>query len=564
MASRLLGCERELDLGFGELDALSGVEAPLQKNSRMLSLRGSTPGAWAAALLVGIALLGSAMLAWRGAHQNASSRPASIDHVVVYDQEPQDCELWFSIGKDCSSQVEWTCEKNDWSVGYRCCCQGGWGNFTSMTGFLHWSAFPNKCMDLTMPYVGSGRSFGTSALVLNNCWWGNPNKHWHFDPTGKGWIQWATHELKCLVADGGGSLSLQDCYGGDWSQRKFWYGKASDAHKPHPIKLLVDPNKCLEVSGGSQYYAPNDGVVLRMQQCVPGKASQLFNVSTFTAPLYPDVPKLFCVSLMLPTGYEKGLLKWQHATNNKTGVGIFQCNDFAVYSNESIVIQKEEDGIAEVKTTVMNGTLAVKFGGEWNTALNTDVFIRFWDRLLEDPKTWRNDWTVKIDPDAVFFPDRLREMLRNKWWSGIAGAKGPDEESQPIYLNNCHRGMHGPIEVISTGGLRAYQANKTACVEGPPYQHKQEDYFYRECWEYIGVKRQEAYNLLFENGYACDERSDTRDGRHPCFSRQVAFHPYKTVGGYTECHKRGLAVHWVNGMTINEEIPGHSNYHHDR
>jgi len=91
---------------------------------------------------------------------------------------------------------------------------------------------------------------------------------------------------------------------------------------------------------------------------------------------------------------------------------------------------------------------------------------------------------------------------------------------------------------------------------------EQEDFYYRKCWELIGVKKQEAYNLLFENLYACDERSDTRDGRHPCFSRQVSFHPFKTTKGYEQCHMRGESVHWVAGMTINEEMPGHANYHH--
>jgi len=211
----------------------------------------------------------------------------------------------------------------------------------------------------------------------------------------------------------------------------------------------------------------------------------------------------------------------------------------------------------------MEGKLAVKFGGKWNSALNTVIFIRFWARLMKDPKTWRNDWTVKIDPDAVFFPSRLREMLRHKWWSGIAGCEKKGCESKPIFLNNCHRGMHGPIEVISKGGLKAYNKSWEKCRKDAKVSKiEQEDFYYRKCWELIGVEKQEAYNLLFENLYACDERSDTRDGRHPCFSRQVSFHPFKTTKGYEQCHMRGESVHWVAGMTINEDSPGHANYHH--
>jgi len=184
--------------------------------------------------------------------------------------------------------------------------------------------------------------------------------------------------------------------------------------------------------------------------------------------------------------------------------------------------------------------------------------------VLEDDKTWKNDWTVKIDPDAVFFPSRLREMLRHKWFSGIAGAKKEGDKPKPIYLNNCHRGMHGPIEVISTGGLKVYKQGKQKCIDGEPYNHKQEDFFFRRCWALLGIAKQEAYNLLFENEYACDERSTTRDGRHPCFSRQVSFHPFKNKEGYRECHRRAASVSWVNGMSINEEAPSHINFHHDR
>jgi len=68
--------------------------------------------------------------------------------------------------------------------------------------------------------------------------------------------------------------------------------------------------------------------------------------------------------------------------------------------------------------------------------------------------------------------------------------------------------------------------------------------------------------LLFENLYACDERSDTRDGRHPCFSRQVSFHPFKTVESYFQCYKRGASQQWVSPMFINSEKPGKTNFHH--
>mmetsp|Transcript_47631 Transcript_47631/g.149703 ORF Transcript_47631/g.149703 Transcript_47631/m.149703 type:complete len:302 (-) Transcript_47631:179-1084(-) len=299
---------------------------------------------------------------------------------------------------------------------------------------------------------------------------------------------------------------------------------------------------CLQVGGGQ------DGSPIQLANCQANDARQRFNVTQPPQPPpYADTPSLFCVSVMMPRGYEKGLLEDQYSHE----VGIFQCNDFAVYSNESITLHA---GSKTVNTTVMEGTLKVKFGGQWHSALNTDIFIRFWGKIVEDPRTWENKWTVKIDPDAVYFPSRLHEILRNRWYSG--------DPKAAVYLNNCHRGMHGPIEVVSQQGLRVYKKRWEECRHGEPYKHKQEDFYFRKCWALLNISKVNVYNLLFENLYACDERSDTRDGRHPCFSRQVSFHPFKSSESYFQCHRRGASMRWVTPMFINDQEPGPQNFHH--
>lgn len=547
MSLGMLHDEREVCLER-EGDDQSGLEVAVRRSWRCSKPVATALGAVSATLLLGVGVLVKNSAEQQHHHTYAAPRN------TIEEAAEANCELWFEKGNDCSKDAQWTCEADDGSFGYQCCCNR-WGDFSELTGMIALADHPKYCLDITMPYVGTGSPWGSSAFVMNSCFWGNPNKHWHLNPKGAGKIEWASHKEQCIIAQGPGlSIGRGPC-------AQFDYGDVDDAGKAHPIK--VNGNQCLDVAGATEDAEPQWGAPVAVQPCVEGKSSQQFKMLTFQPPQYPDTPSLFCVSVMLPWGYEKGLLRWQHAQKDGKGVGIFRCNDFAVYSNESIVIQEKTDEIDEVKTTVMEGKLAVKFGGKWNSALNTVIFIRFWARLMKDPKTWRNDWTVKIDPDAVFFPSRLREMLRHKWWSGIAGCEKKGCESKPIFLNNCHRGMHGPIEVISKGGLKAYNKSWEKCRKDAKVSKiEQEDFYYRKCWELIGVEKQEAYNLLFENLYACDERSDTRDGRHPCFSRQVSFHPFKTTKGYEQCHMRGESVHWVAGMTINEDSPGHANYHH--
>jgi len=547
MSFGLLHDEREVCLER-ESDDQSGLEVAVRR-----SWKCSKPAASAFGIVAGALLLGAGVLVKSSTQQQPHHTYVSTKNTIQEAQEAN-CELWYEKGNDCQTPASWTCEKDDGSQAYQCCCNR-WGNFGPLTGMLALVDHPKFCLDITMPYVGTGSPWGSSAFVMNSCYWGNPNKHWHMDPGGVSNISWASHIEECIVRKGPGlSLGRGPC-------ATFNFGK--DIIKEHAIKLNDDPSQCLDVAGATEDNAPQWGAPVAVVPCVEGKSSQKFKLMTAQPPKYPEVPSLFCVSVMLPWGYEKGLLRWQHAQRGGKGVGIFRCNEFAVYSNESIVIQEKTDDIDEVKTTVMKGGLAVKFGGKWNSALNTKIFIRFWNRMMDDPKTWRNEWTVKIDPDAVFFPSRLREMLRHRWWSGVAGCDKEDCESKPIYLNNCHRGMHGPIEVISLGGLKAYNKSSHDCKDDEKVSAiQQEDFYFRKCWDLIGVKKQEAYNLLFENKYACDERSDTRDGRHPCFSRQVSFHPFKTTAGYEQCHMRGESVHWVAGMVINQETPGHANYHH--
>jgi len=116
-------------------------------------------------------------------------------------------------------------------------------------------------------------------------------------------------------------------------------------------------------------------------------------------------PTLYCVVTMMH-GYEEELLKTALANN----AGIFACDDFTVFSSEKRFIgMHPRHGLIHAvpfNTSVPVGLTALNSSG------NTLVFLNMWSAVKSTARYHLYDWTVKLDPDAVFFPERLRAILR--------------------------------------------------------------------------------------------------------------------------------------------------------
>jgi len=249
-----------------------------------------------------------------------------------------------------------------------------------------------------------------------------------------------------------------------------------------------------------------------------------------------DKPSLFCTTMVQPEGYEISLLREQYARGK---LGLFACNEWAVYSNTTMRLSPKNE-TPVLRTALINGSLSAEVGGSWSTALNTEVFIRFWDTVMADSKAWTCDWIVKIDPDAVWIPRRLRVLLQTR-----QGPLGQPEPETGFWLNNCYLGLHGPIEVLSTRALRTYNASQASCRRGDVAKIGQEDYFIRECFKMIGIQQVDAYNLLLESDFACGEHASGPGPKPPCFAPQVAFHPFKSVNTWMRCHHEAANHPWA-------------------
>lgn len=208
----------------------------------------------------------------------------------------------------------------------------------------------------------------------------------------------------------------------------------------------------------------------------------------------------------------------------------------------------------DVYCDIMNGSLKAKIGGKFHTALNTPVFQRFWKRVMDDGRAWHHDWVIKVDPDCVFFPHRLKEMLANEY-------KPHGKPDAAVWLNNCQLGLHGPLEVFSKQALGAYKDSHGAC-DPVAEEHGQEDVFLRHCFSTLNLVKVDVFNLLLESEWACNERPSAVNHMPPCYDRQVSFHPFKSVETYNNCYEKASKMHWSTPLYFNSVPPSPNNEHH--
>jgi hypothetical protein len=229
-----------------------------------------------------------------------------------------------------------------------------------------------------------------------------------------------------------------------------------------------------------------------------------------------------------PGGYEPGLV----ATQYQKGASIFNCDGFAVLSSADgvdigpvdVIRIKHTDGGGE------KGNLDEFAGVTTDSFLNSQVFIQAWDVVLGRTRAASMDWIAKADPDAVFFPERLRQRVAEHMASG----------GETVFYMNCNKAFYegdepsklfGSLEVYSQGAVRAFQDQKHRCEDELDWHGWGEDYFMSHCMDHIGVARVEDF----------DSFSDSRCNSAPCDdATKVSFHDFKETGSWFWCWETSL------------------------
>jgi hypothetical protein len=249
-----------------------------------------------------------------------------------------------------------------------------------------------------------------------------------------------------------------------------------------------------------------------------GQPTQVRTAIPLTVPA-PGQSTLYCWALMLPGTMEPMLLAWEF----ENAQSIFTCDEYAVFSNSTLTV------VPGLVSKVVASDLHCEKGGEFGTALNTDIFIAVWRAVVADGRFKFHDWVVKADPDTVFFSARLRTMVQ-KYDEDVKTAPNG------VYLNNCHRGMHGPIEVLSKRAVQVWlegipncQSHFVQLCEGDCQWG--EDMFMDQCLgKVLNVDRKNNSKLLLEE--ACDPPQDWKS----CKDEHIAaYHPFKDIDAYRTC-----------------------------
>eukprot|EP00405_Crypthecodinium_cohnii_P007175 CAMPEP_0206422944 /NCGR_PEP_ID=MMETSP0324_2-20121206/2393_1 /ASSEMBLY_ACC=CAM_ASM_000836 /TAXON_ID=2866 /ORGANISM="Crypthecodinium cohnii, Strain Seligo" /LENGTH=564 /DNA_ID=CAMNT_0053887423 /DNA_START=15 /DNA_END=1709 /DNA_ORIENTATION=+ len=159
---------------------------------------------------------------------------------------------------------------------------------------------------------------------------------------------------------------------------------------------------------------------------------------------------------------------------------------------------------------------------EWGSFSNIDAFQQIWKEVQEKGAYKNFDWTVKVDADAVFLPNRLKQHLDK-----LRTPKGAR-----VYLENIDYQFKfmGALEVMTREAVDRYLEKGHECIRG---KHEGgEDFFLKGCLDAIGIDHMSDYSLLADK-YAGQDRPCT-DGW------AVAYHFHKKVLSWNWCYNEAV------------------------
>merc|ERR1712018_436024 len=176
------------------------------------------------------------------------------------------------------------------------------------------------------------------------------------------------------------------------------------------------------------------------------------------------------------------------------------------------------------------------------TAGNAELFINCWNVIVQDGR-WNNyAWTVKVDPDAVLLPDRLRQHLA-------------PHELESVFVLNCNAYpdspefpmMYGSLEIFSWKAISSYGQNMWLCMrdmsEFIPLWG--EDRFMKKCMDRIGVGAVQDFSVIGDDVCALASIAEVHMSLHSTHSSQLMVGSNATT--LHSAKRRGvLATPWLS------------------
>jgi hypothetical protein len=298
-------------------------------------------------------------------------------------------------------------------------------------------------------------------------------------------------------------------------------------------------SKCCKTTG-YHCFQTGDNLAKCMKNCTVGKDSSTCAVATTRVSFQEgQATTLFCFSVFTSdTGvpkpsYEMELLTQQYAKK----ISIFACDAFDVYGD--IAINLGGDYWTKKVTDVLGDFHAGRRQdtGAW---INTGMFKQAWKAIGQDGTFKNFDWTVKVDADAVFLPQRL--IQRIQW---IPRPKNG------VFLVNCkyvENGFFGNLEVHSAMAFDVLYANIDKCdrelpwkigVKNGKFGPMGEDLFAEKCMEKNGVYKVEAFDITKDGACPANrplDQAKNKKWKPVCADAYTsAMHPFKKPEEWMKC-----------------------------
>jgi len=188
----------------------------------------------------------------------------------------------------------------------------------------------------------------------------------------------------------------------------------------------------------------------------------------------------------------------------RLGLGIFGCNASAVFKGRQLDLES------------------------FRSRFLKDFVMNVWRQVRSDGRYKSYDWTVKVVPDAVFLPDRLRARLLD--------LRPP--RNTPIYLRT-HKFKPGLAEapvVLSRSAVQTYLEHEVACAAHLSHNGDL-NLFMRTCLDSSGVGYMADTALLSDKYANIKTYYSTSDVTLCADGYPIAFQPYKDDAQWTACHK---------------------------
>merc|ERR1712027_37212 len=200
-------------------------------------------------------------------------------------------------------------------------------------------------------------------------------------------------------------------------------------------------------------------------------------------------------------------------------VSLFSCDSYVVYSDASADIGSD---LQTIQVSDVENNFHVVKRKTQHTWVNTGLFKQVWKHMRD---SWGEvghaglnnaDWVVKVDADAVFVPQRLRNLLSQQ----------PDTYTGD-YLESC--------------------SEKIDWVKGTKWGPIGEDLFAQMCMDWQGVAK--VGNFEVSTDGACPStrkkygEANNKKWKPPCGEvKTPAMHPFKKPVEYFECLDATMAL----------------------